>query len=45
MASNAAAWIGVRDPETRLHRRVGSVGDTNALARYFALPGADDEVE
>jgi hypothetical protein len=41
----AAAWIGVRDPETRVHRRVGSDGDTDALARYFALPDADDEVE
>jgi hypothetical protein len=41
----AAAWIAVRDPETRLHRRVGSDGDTDSLARYFALPEADDEVE
>ena len=41
----AAAWIGVRDPESRRHRRVGSDGDTDALARYFALPDADDEVE
>jgi hypothetical protein len=41
----AAGWIGVRDPETRRHRRVGSLGDTDALARYFALPEADDEVE
>jgi len=41
----AAAWIGVRDPETRTHRRVGSDGDTDALSRYFALPEADDEVE
>jgi hypothetical protein len=41
----AAAWIGVRDPETRLHRRVGSDGDVDPLARYFALPEADDEVE
>jgi hypothetical protein len=40
-----AAWIGVRDPETRLHRRVGSDGDTASLVRYFALPDADDEVE
>jgi hypothetical protein len=41
----AAAWIAVRDPETRTHRRVGSDGDTDSLARYFALPEADDEVE
>jgi hypothetical protein len=41
----AAAWIGVRDPETRLHRRVGSDGDTDSLARYFALPEADEELE
>jgi hypothetical protein len=41
----AAAWIGVRDPETRTHRRVGADGDTDALARYFALPEADDELE
>ncbi len=41
----AAAWIGVRDPETRMHRRVGSDGDTDPLARYFALPEADEEVE
>jgi hypothetical protein len=40
-----AAWIAVRDPETRVHHRVGSDGDTDALARYFALPQADDEVE
>jgi hypothetical protein len=40
-----AAWIAVRDPETRIHRRVGSNGDTDALTRYFALPEADDEVE
>src|SRR4051812_25502118 len=41
----AAAWLAVRDPETRLHRRIGSDGDTEPLARYFALPEADDEVE
>jgi hypothetical protein len=41
----AAAWLAVRDPETRRHRRVGSDGDVDSLARYFALPGADDEVE
>jgi hypothetical protein len=41
----AAAWIGVRAPETRTHRRVGSDGDTDSLARYFALPEADDELE
>jgi hypothetical protein len=40
-----AGWIAVRDPETRVHRRVGSDGDTDSLARYFALPEADDEVE
>ncbi len=40
-----AAWIAVRDPETRIHRRVASDGDTRALTRYFALPEADDEVE
>jgi len=41
----AAAWIAVRDPETRTHRRVASVGDVDSLARYFALPEADEEVE
>ena len=41
----AAGWIGVRDPETRVHRRVGSDGDVDALARFFSLPDADDEVE
>lgn len=41
----AAAWIAVRDPETRRHRRIASRGDADALARYFALPEADDEVE
>ena len=41
----AAAWIGVRDPETRRHRRVASEGDTDSLVRYFALPEADDELE
>jgi len=40
-----AAWIGVRDPETRKHQRVGSDGDISSLVRYFALPEADDEVE
>jgi len=40
-----AGWIAVRDPETRTHRRVGSDGDVDALARYFALPEADDELE
>ncbi|GAA1148702.1 hypothetical protein GCM10009606_29230 [Nocardioides aquiterrae] len=40
-----AAWIGVRDPETRVHRRVGSDGDTASLVRYFAHPYADDELE
>src|SRR3954454_10700572 len=28
-----AGWIAVRDPETRTHRRVGSDGDVDALAR------------
>jgi hypothetical protein len=41
----AAAWIGIRDPETRRHRPVGWDGDTGALADYFALPDADDELE
>ena len=41
----SAAWIAVRDPETRMHRRVGSEGDTSALARYFALAEADEELE
>jgi hypothetical protein len=41
----AAAWIAVRDPETRIHHRVGWDGDAAALARYFAHPEADDEVE
>ena len=45
MIPSATGWIAVRDPETRLHRRVASDGDTDALARYFALPEADDEVE
>ena len=34
----SAAWVAVRDPETRMHRRVGSEGDTDPLIRYFALP-------
>jgi hypothetical protein len=41
----SAAWIAVRDPETRLHRPVAQDGATTALARYFALPEADDELE
>jgi hypothetical protein len=41
----AAAWIALRDPETRRHEPVGTDGDTEPLARYFALPEADDEVE
>jgi hypothetical protein len=41
----AASWIAVRDPETRMHRRVGSHGDIDSLSRYFALPEADAEVE
>src|SRR3954454_12299285 len=41
----AAAWIAVRDPETREHRRVASDGDTDPLVRYFALREADDELE
>jgi hypothetical protein len=41
----ASAWIAVRDPETRMHRRVASDGDSDPLVRYFALPEADDEVE
>ncbi len=40
-----AAWLAVRDPETQIHRRVGSDGDTDSLLRYFALPEADEEVE
>jgi hypothetical protein len=45
MIPYAAAWIAVRDPETRIHRRVGSDGDTDSLTRYFAHPDADVEVE
>jgi hypothetical protein len=41
----AAAWIGLRDPETRRHRPIATDGDTEPLARYFSLPEADDEVE
>jgi hypothetical protein len=41
----AAAWLALGDPETRRHRPVGQSGDTEFLARYFALPEADDEVE
>jgi hypothetical protein len=41
----AAAWIGVRDPETRQHRPVATQGHTEPLARYFALPDADDDLE
>jgi hypothetical protein len=41
----AAAWIAVRDPETRQHRPVAQEGDTTPLATYFALPEADHEVE
>ena len=42
---DTAAWLAVRDPETRVHRRVAGRGDTAPLLRYFALPHADDEVE
>ena len=41
----AAAWIAVRDPETGRHRPVGEYGDTAAVARYFALPDADGELQ
>jgi hypothetical protein len=41
----AAAWMAVRDPETRQHRPVATEGDTEPLARYFTLPEADDELE
>jgi hypothetical protein len=41
----AAAWMAVRDPESRRHRPVATEGDIEPLARYFALPEADDEVE
>ena len=41
----AAAWIAVRDPETGRHRPVGTYGDTEAVARYFALPDADEELQ
>jgi hypothetical protein len=41
----AAGWIAVRDPETCIHRRVGSDGDIEPLSRYFALPEADAELE
>jgi hypothetical protein len=41
----SAGWIAVRDPETRMHRRVGSDGDTDSLVRYFELPEADEELE
>jgi hypothetical protein len=41
----AAAWIAVRDPETRQHRPVAQEGDTAPLASYFALPEADQEIE
>jgi len=40
-----AAWIAVRDPETGWHRPVGRYGDTEVLARYFALPEADEELQ
>ena len=39
-----AAWIAVRHPETGWHRPVGRYGDTDALARYFTLPDADEEL-
>jgi hypothetical protein len=41
----AAAWLAVRDPGTRRHVPVGTAGDTGPLARYFALPDADDDLE
>jgi hypothetical protein len=41
----AAAWVAVRDPETRQHRPVVQEGATAPLAEYFALPDADDDVE
>jgi hypothetical protein len=41
----AAAWIAVRNPETRLHQPVAQDGDTTPLNRYFATPDADEEIE
>jgi hypothetical protein len=42
---HGAAWLAVRDPETRAHRPIGQDGGTEALARYVALPLADDELQ
>jgi hypothetical protein len=40
-----AAWMAVRDPETGIHRPVGTDGDTHALEQYFSLPDADLELQ
>jgi hypothetical protein len=40
-----AGWIAVRDPETGRHHPVARYGDTEAVARYFALPDADEELQ
>lgn len=45
LVPSVAAWLAVRDPETGRHRPVGRNGDTEAVARYFALPGADEELQ
>jgi hypothetical protein len=41
----AAAWLAVRDPETGRHRPVARYGDTDAVARYFALPDANEDLQ
>jgi hypothetical protein len=40
-----AAWISLRDPETRRHIPLVQDGPTEALRAYFSTDGADAEVQ
>jgi DNA-binding CsgD family transcriptional regulator len=40
-----AAWIAVRDPESRMHTALAIDGQVDPLIAYFANPEADDELE
>ena len=40
-----SGWLAVRDPERRRHVPLATTGDAEPLRRYFATPGADDELE
>jgi hypothetical protein len=41
----ASGWLAVRDPERRRHVPLATTGEAEPLRRYFATPGADDELE